>query len=246
MEMVVPEISELTGVRCVLGDHVVFRDLTLTIDEGTRLVVQGANGSGKSTLLRAMLGLLVPSQGRIRLASVDVKDFTSWFRIGYAPQTMPDCSATPLSLREFVATGLVGATATKPDAIRTILTEMELWTRRSQSVHSLSGGQQRRALIARALIREPDILFLDEPTAGVDETGAELLAGLLGKSQSTMILVTHERDAVFDLGNRYVVLGTGREPDITYDGSTPPTRPAAAASQERAGSSQRTPGDAHL
>lgn len=202
----------LQGVTVTLGGVAVLRHLDLAIPDGDFLVVLGANGSGKSTLVRACLGLVPATSGQVRLFGTPVAAFRHWSRIAYAPQQFPDCRAIPISVSEFIASGQTGPSVfarRNHAALRQVTAALGLWDLRRRAIGELSGGQQRRCLVARALGRMGELLVLDEPTAGVDEQGQHLLAAVLRARRDeggTTVVVTHEHNAVSDLATRCLVV----------------------------------------
>ncbi len=164
----------------------VLRGLDLTVRSGDFLALMGANGSGKSTLVRALTGLLPLTQGTLELYGTPIADFDHWSRIGYVPQRAGAGSGVPASVWEIVASGRLGRRKlfrplSKVDrgAIDEALDVVGLAHRSRDGIARLSGGQQQRVLIARALAGEPEMLLLDEPTAGVDITNQRALAATL-------------------------------------------------------------------
>ena len=151
------------------------RGVSVTVRPGESVALLGGNGSGKSTLVRALLGLMPIQRGEVRLFDRPLRSFREWSRIGYVPQrtTATQAEAT---VDEIVATGRLAlrrpfvpaAAATTGRRSREALDLVGLLDRRRSDVRRLSGGQQQRVLIARALAGAPELLVLDEPTAGVD------------------------------------------------------------------------------
>lgn len=212
----------------------VLHDVDFDVQAGEVIAVLGPNGSGKSTLVRGLVGLVPLLGGELRLFDVPSRRFSQHGRLGYVPQRHSVGGGVPATVEEVVASGrlarrrfLPGLPAMLPaldrgvvcDAIATVgLTE-----KIGQAVSSLSGGQQRRVLIARALAGEPDVLVMDEPFAGVDGPNQEILAETLGalvRGGVTLVVVTHELGPIGGLVSRTVVIQHGR---IDYDG--PPTEP---------------------
>lgn len=216
-------------VHVAYGAHVAVHDVSLAVGDREFVALLGANGSGKSTLVRALLGLAPVTAGEVRLFGTPLKQFREWPRVGFVPQHLVHSdSAMPASVREVVASGRVGRTGwwrrTSPrdrEACAAALDAVGLSDRARDLVRTLSGGQQQRVLIARALAGEPDVLVLDEPTAGVDRESqdalAETLRALKGSGHA-MLLVTHHLGPLADLVDRAVVLDAGR---VTYDGPVP-------------------------
>jgi zinc transport system ATP-binding protein len=186
------------------GETLILKDVSLPIAAADFLALTGPNGSGKTTLIRIILGLLKPSQGRISLLGQEIDQFRQWNRIGYVPQKATNVDPYfPASVREIVAMGLLSR---KPfprflirrdeEAIDHALEWVGMQDLKKRRIGELSGGQQQRAFIARAIVNGPDVLFLDEPTAGVDaETQTrfyEMLSELNRKENLTIVLITHD------------------------------------------------------
>jgi zinc transport system ATP-binding protein len=203
----------------------VLRGLDLTVRSGDFLALMGPNGSGKSTLVRALTGLLPLTAGSLELFGTDIEHFEEWSRIGYVPQRPGAGSGVPASVWEIVASGRLGRRKlfrplSRADraAIDDALEVVGLAHRAKDGIHRLSGGQQQRVLIARALAGEPEMLLLDEPTAGVDIANQRALAATLqelGSRGSTIVLVAHELGPLAALVTRAVVMRDGR---IVQDG----------------------------
>ena len=187
--------------------------VTLTMLAGDFMAVVGPNGSGKSTLIKLALGLIKPSEGSVRLFGRDPQEFDDWHRVGYVPQVAAGIQARfPATVAEIVGHGQYnGLSLTrfwKRSATPAVLEALEaagvahLVGRR---IGDLSVGQQQRVLIARALVREPDLLVLDEPAAGIDARGEELLNDLLQRlnreSGISVLLVSHDIGAVMRQAN---------------------------------------------
>jgi zinc transport system ATP-binding protein len=199
---------------------------------GEVVVLLGANGSGKSTLIRALLGLAPLLGGSLEVFGVPAARFGERWRIGYVPQRLTLDGGVPATVREVVATGrlarrhpLAPVAARDRAAVTRAIATVGLAERSTTAVSKLSGGQQRRVLIARALAGEPDVLVMDEPTAGVDLANQEALADTLRRlvtAGSTLLLVAHELGPLEPLVDRVVVLRDGH---VTYDGPPTPGMP---------------------
>lgn len=199
---------EISHVSFSYGDAEVLHDITFAIHKGDYLGLVGPNGAGKTTLLRIMLGLLTPQTGRVMLFGTDARQFRDWSKIGYVPQKALHFDARfPATVFEVV---LMGRSAlrglfrrfTKEDrmAAAAVLKTAEMWEYRDRLIGDLSGGEQQRVFIARALVTSPEIIFLDEPTTGVDAKSQEEFYALLRKlnqeSQATLVLISHDIDRV--------------------------------------------------
>ncbi|GLY20998.1 ABC transporter ATP-binding protein [Micromonospora sp. NBRC 101691] len=206
----------------------VLRDVSLAVSAGEVVAVLGANGSGKSTLIRAVLGLVPLGAGRVTLFGTPLRRFRQWHRIGYVPQRLGAGSGVPATVAEVVASGRLARRgilrpAGRADraAVAGALRAVGLADRAGDPVATLSGGQQQRTLIARALAGQPELLVLDEPTAGVDavsqEAFAEALRGFVSGG-GTVLLVAHELGPLRPLISRAVVVHQG---GIAHDGAVP-------------------------
>ncbi|MDO9494949.1 MAG: ABC transporter ATP-binding protein [Nocardioides sp.] len=217
---------ELTDGAVAISGRPILRGIDLRVEAGEFVALLGANGSGKSTLVRALTGLRPLAHGRLRLFGIDAGHFDDWQRVGYVPQRAGATSGVPASVWEVVASGRLTRRKllrrlSRADrlAIDDALAVVGLTDRRRDGVAQLSGGQQQRALIARALAGEPELIFLDEPTAGVDVPNQLALAEALRELKSrgaTIVLVTHELGPLAELVDRAVVMRDGR---IAYDGA---------------------------
>lgn len=221
-----PAIS-ISGLDVHLGGVQILHGIGLTVNRGEVLAVLGANGSGKSTLVKALVRSVPTSGGHVELLGAPLGRRVPWNRIGYVPQRVGAQSGITASAQEIVASGLLGpGRLRKPRdwTARTheALDRVGLAHRAQSAIHELSGGQQQRVLIARALVRNPDLLFLDEPVAGVDHKSqlnfAVNLRELI-RQGVTIVVVLHELGDFADLITRTIVLDQGR---ISRDGGPQP------------------------
>ncbi|MBW2645027.1 MAG: metal ABC transporter ATP-binding protein [Deltaproteobacteria bacterium] len=179
-------------------------EVDLTITQGDFLAIIGPNGSGKSTLLKVILGLLPVQQGNVIIFGQDLAHFSQWSKIGYVPQKAAHSGVFfPASVEEVVAMGLLSKKKfpkilrhRDKESVEKALERVNMNDFRRRRIGELSGGQQQRIFIARAIVNEPEILFLDEPTAGVDaETQQrfyEMLDMLNKDHDITIVMVTHD------------------------------------------------------
>ena len=215
----------LTDGAVAIGGRPILRGIDLRVPRGQFVALLGPNGSGKSTLVRAVTGLLPLASGRLALFGTPYADFDAWHRVGFVPQRSGATSGVPATVREVVASGRVTRRRLlrpmSPADRRAVADAIEvvgLTDRARIGISQLSGGQQQRVLIARALAGEPDLLVLDEPTAGVDLPNQHALAEalrLLQERGATILLVAHELGPLEPLIDRAVVMRDGR---IAYDG----------------------------
>ncbi|MEI4770886.1 metal ABC transporter ATP-binding protein [Psychrobacillus sp. FJAT-51614] len=184
------------------------KNISLKIEEGDFLAIIGPNGSGKSTLLKIILGLLKPTKGEVLLFGKPVPLFKEKELIGYVSQKSNAFNTGfPATVEEVVQSGLVkkaGIFRSYPkntqSKVKEALTSVGMEKFSKKNIGDLSGGQQQRVFIARALVSDPKILILDEPTVGVDSKNVRsfyhMLSHLNREHQITIVLVTHDVDAV--------------------------------------------------
>lgn len=229
-----PLAVELRGVSFAYpGGPPVLRDVDVGVEAGEFVAIAGPNGGGKTTLLRVALGLERPTRGAALLFGEPAAHATRRSRIGYLAQRARLGIEAPVTVQELVSAGLVAgrgilARPTAGDRARVdeAIERVGLSEQCRRMVSRLSGGQQQRAFVAKALAAAPELLVLDEPTAGVDVDAQESLAHLLGELHRdlkvTILLVSHEFGAVEALVDRLMLVrGT-----IVFDGSPralPPT-----------------------
>lgn len=224
-----PLVELSGGVAGYAGRPVVEADLR--VERGEVVAIVGANGSGKTTLVKAVLGLAELLAGELRLFGLPVERFGERFRFGYVPQRQTLTSPLTATLTEVVTTGRLARKQRfqrlgKADrtAVLGAIAAVGLADRATTAVAELSGGQQRRALLARALASDADVLVLDEPLAGVDRDSADDLAAALAALIDrgvTLVTVLHELGPLTPLITRVVWLDHGR---VVYDGPPEPVR----------------------
>ena len=209
------DMLSITGLSKVYNDGLVaLDDISLNLSEGEILALLGPNGAGKTTLISAVCGLVVPTKGKITVGGFDTRSNYRLARslIGLVPQE--------ISLEPFekvintvrFSRGLFGKN-TNDNCVERVLRQLSLWDKKDSKIMQLSGGMKRRVLIAKALAHEPKVLFLDEPSAGVDvELRREmwkLVADL--KSQGvTIILTTHYIEEAEAIADRVGVISKGK------------------------------------
>jgi ABC-2 type transport system ATP-binding protein len=189
------------------------KDVSLDIRQGEIFALLGPNGAGKTTLISIVCGIVTPTSGTVTAAGHDiVRDYrAARSKIGLVPQELhTDMFETPWRTCRF-SRGLFGL---PPDDahVQRVLRELSLWDKRRDRIMTLSGGMKRRVMIAKALAHEPRILFLDEPTAGVDvELRRDMwaLVRRLRDAGSTIILTTHYIDEAEEMADRIGVINKG-------------------------------------
>jgi ABC-2 type transport system ATP-binding protein len=188
--------------------------IDLEIDKGEIFALLGPNGAGKTTLISIVCGIVTPSTGTVTVAGHDIlRDYRATrAMIGLVPQELhTDMFVSTWDTIRF-SRGLFGK-APNPQHLEKVLRDLSLWEKRNDRIMTLSGGMKRRVLIAKALAHEPEILFLDEPTAGVDvELRRDMweLVRKLRESGVTIILTTHYIEEAEEMADRVGVISKGK------------------------------------
>ncbi len=199
-------LIELEGARLGYGRQAVLEAVDLVVRRGDFLAIVGPNGSGKTTLLRTLLGVLPPLGGRCAVAG----------RLGYAPQKGTLDPIYPFTAAEVVAMGLLGEAAqqgVRDPRVARALAASGLGARADAPFRDLSGGQKQRVLVARALVAEPEVLVLDEPTNDLDLRGEHEVMELvrsLHEAGRTVVVVSHDLGIVARYAQRVAFIRHGR------------------------------------
>ncbi|OPY67226.1 MAG: Methionine import ATP-binding protein MetN [Syntrophorhabdaceae bacterium PtaU1.Bin034] len=217
------KIITVEGLSVQYGEDVILRDVSLEVYEGEILVIAGGSGSGKSTLLRHMIGLAMPSEGRVVINGVDIttapeeqlvtlrRGIGMLFQSGALLGSMTVAENVALPLSEF--TGLPESIIDK--MVRVKLAMVGLAGYENHFPGELSGGMKKRAGIARAIALDPHVLFLDEPYAGLDPiTSAgldELIKRINQGMGTTIVIVSHELEAIFSVAHRIIMLDKSKK-----------------------------------
>jgi ABC-2 type transport system ATP-binding protein len=193
--------------------HEALKNVDLDIRRGEIFALLGPNGAGKTTLINIVCGIVTASAGTVTVDGCDnVADYrAARARIGLVPQELHTDAFEPVWSTVTFSRGLFGKPA-NPAHIEKVLKELSLWDKRKAKIQELSGGMKRRVMIAKALSHEPDILFLDEPTAGVDvELRRDMwaLVRRLRESGVTIILTTHYIEEAEEMADRVGVIRKG-------------------------------------
>ncbi|HYT77166.1 MAG TPA: metal ABC transporter ATP-binding protein [Vicinamibacterales bacterium] len=198
-------VLEVSGLSVAFGRTQIFNNLSFHLNRGACLAVVGPNGAGKTVLFRTLIGA-IPAQGSVHWAP--------GIRIGYVPQKLDIVRDVPVTGVDFLRAKLPGRGSAERQ-IAVALASVDLsWDAARRSIGALSGGQFQRLLVAFALLGNPDVLMLDEPTAGVDEPGQERLNELVHRLQETraltVLLISHDLSVVYRYATDVLCLGRER------------------------------------
>lgn len=186
------------------GSGWVFHKLDLDVPRGDFVAVIGANGAGKSTLMKMLAHAMPPTIGSISYYGIPIEKFTEWEKVGYVPQNPAKMQRDfPISVREVIALGLVEKKklwqrfgATEDKKIDKALEAFQLTDLQQRKIGELSGGQQQRVFLARAMVKNPEVLLLDEPATGIDAASKVALYDMLGEINAnqgvTIVMISHD------------------------------------------------------
>lgn len=211
-------IISIENVSFAYNKENVLQDIILSINEGDFVGIIGCNGSGKSTLMKLLIGQLSPSKGKIKLFNEDLSKSTNLNKIGYVPQISLSSGANfPATVEEVVMANLYSKIGfmrfpkkEHKDKVKEALKIVNMEDFSKRLIGNLSGGQQQRVMIAKALVSDPKIIILDEPTTGIDASSEEQLYALLEKlnkeSKITIVIVSHDFDKISKYTNKIFVV----------------------------------------
>ena len=203
-------VIHVEGLDYRVDGQEILSDLSFDVMEGDYVALIGPNGGGKTTLIKMLLGLLTPSSGKIEIFGTDIKRFKSWHKVGYVPQNVSLYDNNfPLSVYEAVSLGLAAKKSwfsrlneKDREQIEAVIEMASITDLREKNLSELSGGQRQRVMIARALVSQPEILILDEPSTGVDIASQhkfyEFLKKLNREQNLTIIFITHDLGVIAD------------------------------------------------
>lgn len=208
-----PIISVSHISKTYAGGHQALRDISLDIRRGEIFALLGPNGAGKTTLINVICGIVTPSDGTVTVDGHDImRDYrAARSMIGLVPQELTIDFFETVWATVTLSRGLFGRKP-NPDHIENVLRELSLWDKKDKQIRTLSGGMKRRVMMAKALSHEPQIFFLDEPTAGVDvelRLNMWQLVRKLRDSGTTIILTTHYLEEAEEMADRVGVIDRG-------------------------------------
>ena len=212
------EIVTTDLLSCSYREGKVLEDVSFRVERGDYVGIVGPNGSGKSTLIKALLGLVTIAGGSAALFGTSLPEFRDWYKVGYLPQSLHLVNPVfPATVHETVGLGLLSRkrfpkrlNRADQDKINTILDELGILYLEHKLIGELSGGQLQRVLLARAIVNDPELLVLDEPTAALDpETRGRFYAMIADINRSrgvTILLVTHDSGAIGEHASKMLYL----------------------------------------
>lgn len=213
------KVIEVNNLSFGYGERLIFENMRFSVQKGDFIGIIGPNGSGKSTLITLLLNRIKPIKGEIKVLGQNIERFNQWDRIGYVAQKANSFNTSfPATVEEVVSANLFSKVGLFKrikkqhreltyDALKTV--GMEDY--KDRLMGNLSGGQQQRVFIARALVSDPELIFLDEPTVGIDSEAEGALYCLLGRLNHergmTIIMVSHDIGAVTVHANKIACMG---------------------------------------
>lgn len=215
-------IVDINNVTFSYGDNVVLENVNINIEKGDFVGIIGSNGSAKSTLLKLMVGLLKPDKGNIKLFEKDIKEFRDYKKIGYISQDVREFNTNfPATVEEIVGANLYSSLGffkktneLEREKINKALSIVDMKEYGHRLIGNLSGGQKQRVFIARALVNNPEIIFMDEPLVGVDLESQNVFYRLmenLNKNYNiTLAMVSHDIGVISKKVNKIFCLGKGK------------------------------------
>jgi zinc transport system ATP-binding protein len=212
-------IIEVSNLSFGYNEVSVLKNINFSVHKGDFLGIIGSNGAGKSTLMKLLLNILTPVSGEIKLLGENINRFKKWNEVGYISQKANSFNSSfPATVEEIVGANLFSKIGLfrmpkkhHKEMIYNALEKVDMQDYGKRQIGNLSGGQQQRVFIARAIVNNPKILFLDEPTVGIDaksEQSVYCLLSELNKSLGlTVVMVTHDIGAITAHANRIICLG---------------------------------------
>ena len=215
-------LIDVKNLSFAYNNEYILEDLSFELNEGDFLAIIGENGSGKSTLIKILLKSLKKDSGTIKILGKDIENFKDYEKIGYVPQ-VNDLSKVsfPITTREFIVMNLYkefGALKRPKkaqwDKVDIVLKTLGILDLKERPFRDLSGGQKQKVMIARALVSNPDIIILDEPTVGIDSKSKDeffkLLSHLNKTHDKTILIISHEMEIVKKYVTRIVRIDNKR------------------------------------
>ncbi len=212
-------VLEIKDLEFSYSDATVLRNINLSLEKGDFLGIIGSNGTGKSTLIKLILGILQYNSGSIRLFGEERKNFKDYSKIGYVSQKANSFNSSfPATVKEVILANLYSKIGLfgKPkkehiEAMKKALEVVGMSGFENRLIGKMSGGQQQRIFIARILVNNPELMFLDEPTVGVDAPSVDAITDIIKKLNAqgiTIVMTNHDTPSLVTLANKLLVLHT--------------------------------------
>ncbi|PRX30995.1 zinc transport system ATP-binding protein [Orenia metallireducens] len=213
------EIIKVKNLSFNYEDEYILKNINITINKGDFIAFIGPNGSGKSTFLKLLIGDLKTNSGEVKLLDKNIKTFKEWDKVGYISQKVRDFNSSfPATVKEIVGAALYQEmgwfkilTKRLEQRIDKVLKLVDMSDYKYRKIGELSGGQQQRVFIARTLITNPEIIFLDEPLVGVDLKSQDEFYNLLTKLNRdlgiTIVMISHDIYMISDQANKIFCFG---------------------------------------
>lgn len=202
------QVLDVKNLRVCFGDNCVVDDISFGVENGDYLMILGPNGAGKSVLMKAILGI-IPYTGEVRFWVKNIR--YSYGKVGYVPQYISADRNLPISVSEIIGLGLSN---NEKDRIEELLDMVGMGGHGHMLLGTLSGGQLKRVLIAKALAKKPKLLLMDEPFAGVDMIGeksvTQLLDDLRSKMNLTVVIISHDVSLVYKSATKVLCINKTR------------------------------------
>jgi zinc transport system ATP-binding protein len=220
------KLIEVKNLKFAYKNEYVLKDVNFSVNEGDFLAIVGENGSGKSTLIKLLLGNLKKDQGQIKLFGKTIENFEDYQKIGYVPQVNDSNKISfPVTCREYIIMNLYKEFGffkrpgkKQEEKVDVVLKTLNILELKNRIFKELSGGQQQKIMIARALVNDPEVLILDEPTVGIDNDSKmeflKTLHHLNSKHKKTILMITHEMNLVKDYVTKRIKIEDGRILDV--------------------------------
>jgi ABC-type Mn2+/Zn2+ transport system ATPase subunit len=199
-------VIQVKNLTVTFNKDIILNNISFSIEAKEIVAIIGPNGSGKTTLIKAILDL-IEHRGEVKILGQEPKK--SLINIGYVPQKFEFDRTFPLTIEEFMYL-TINSSKTNKEKINLALKEVEMQNHKTKLLGQLSGGQLQRVLIAQAIINQPQILFLDEPTSGIDQGGEksfyEIIDHLNSEHGVTIVMISHEINMVYKFATQIICL----------------------------------------
>lgn len=218
VKIIMSKIITTKNLSFNYGQTEILKDISFSVEKGDFIGLAGPNGAGKTTLIKVILGLLPITKGEVELFDSPQAKFSDWNKIGYLPQKLSTINSLfPATVNEVIALGLLSQktslkriTSTDQKKVNNILEELGISDLKKRMLSELSGGQQQKVFLARALVSSPEILIFDEPSTALDPESRESFFQLIEKLNQSkgiaIILITHDTSYIGKYANKFLYI----------------------------------------